>query len=144
MNKLNLNKKRIIALGMSAITLISASSLIGCSKKDQASTVDTSTLDTIDNSSNNTNGVINDFNNIDSASNYCLISFDDTLQVIKYQNYSMGTESLVRIYFNDKDFIMIDISNVLFFDINSKEQVDLVNEILTNSEKETIPYVKVR
>lgn len=140
MYKLNLNKKRIMALGMSAIALTSVSGLTGCSKKDKDSTVDASISSTAD----DTNGLIQDFDNLDSTANYCLISFDDTIQVIKYKSYQMVKDSLIDIHFNDKDFIRIDTANVLFFDINSKEQVDLVNEILMNNEKETIPYVKVR
>lgn len=143
MNRLNLNKKRIIALGLSAITLTSASGLIGCNNtNDQDSTLDTSISDNLDNSSDN--GVIEDYNNIDSNSNYCLIDFGDTLKVIKYQHYTRSNSAFVNIYLDDNDIITIGTSNVLFFDINSKEQVNLVNEILMNNEKETIPYVKVR
>lgn len=75
--------------------------------------------------------------------NYALISFGNTVQVIEYSNYVIN-EGLTEIIFDTGDTIYIANSNVLLFDIDSKKQVDLVNNILNENEKETVPYTYVR
>lgn len=74
---------------------------------------------------------------------YALVSFGSTVQVIEYSN-SIVREGITEVIFDTGDTFYIANSNILLFDIDSKKQLDMVNNILSENEKETVPYTYVR
>ena len=86
---------------------------------------------------------VDDSNMYNPDKSYALISFANTVQVIEYRNcvFNGGKTEVVL---DTGDTFYTGNSNIITFDITSEKQLNMVNYILEENEKETVPYTYVR
>ena len=81
-----------------------------------------------------------------SVDNYVLIDFGNSTQVVNIDNWELtgSRSSRVEVSFKDGSSSIVPVTSFWDFDEKSKEQVDLVNEILNDNNKEPFTYQYVK
>ena len=129
----------IMAALMGGIIVGSPMVIYGCSGKNSkaAKADNSSSLLSVEAAS------VDDSNVYNPDKSYALVSFANTVQVIEYRNcvFDGGKTEFVL---DTGDTFYTGSSNIITFDITSEKQLNMVNYILEENEKETVPYTYVR
>ena len=131
--------KSIMAALMGGIIFGSPIAIYGCSGKNSkaAKADNSSSLLSVEAAS------VDDSNVYNPDKSYALVSFANTIQVIEYRN-CVFDEGKTEVVFDTGDTFYTGSSNIITFDITSEKQLNMVNYILEENEKETVPYTYVR
>lgn len=142
---MTLKEKKILYLKMKALLIcgtIATSTLpvFGCdtiSKKNENERVLGSIQEL---SCDIENGKYNSYN-LDKC--YALVQFGGSVQVIEFDTYNQKQWN-TNVSFDTGDSFFIDNSNIIIFDIESESQLRMINNILEENQKETVPYTYVK
>ena len=129
----------IMAALMGGIIVGSPMVIYGCSGKNSkaAKADNSSSLLSVEAAS------VDDSNVYNPDKSYALASFANTVQVIEYRNCVFNGVK-TEIVLDTGDTFYTGSSNIITFDITSEKQLNMVNYILEENEKETVPYTYVR
>lgn len=129
----------IMAALMGGIIVGSPMVIYGCSGKNSkaAKADNSSSLLSVEAAS------VDDSNVYNPDKSYALVSFANTVQVIEYRNCVFNGVK-TEIVLDTGDTFYTGSSNIITFDITSEKQLNMVNYILEENEKETVPYTYVR